>query len=108
MIAPLLTSWIRPALMVAVLLAPAAAFAQEVCGDGVEEGSEACDLGALNGQAGSCCSALCELVPSGTECRASAGSCDVAETCDGASAACPTDTFQPATSACRLVADLCD
>jgi len=31
----------------------------------------------------------------GTECRATAGDCDVAEVCDGANAACPADAFQP-------------
>ena len=46
--------------------------------------------------------------PSGTECRASAGACDVAETCDGVSPLCPADSFQPNTFECRSAAGVCD
>jgi len=35
-----------------------------------------------------------------TECRASAGECDVAESCDGQSADCPVDGFRPLSTAC--------
>src|SRR5439155_3913162 len=38
--------------------------------------------------------------PSGTTCRASAGQCDVAESCTGSSGACPADAFQPSTTHC--------
>src|SRR5581483_2515218 len=44
----------------------------------------------------------------GTECRPSAGDCDVAETCDGSSPACPADGFQPSTTTCRPSAGPCD
>lgn len=44
----------------------------------------------------------------GTTCRASAGACDVAETCDGSSAACPANARQPAGSVCRAQAYVCD
>jgi hypothetical protein len=40
------------------------------------------------------------LQPNTTPCRASAGQCDVAESCTGTSATCPADAFQPATTAC--------
>lgn len=63
-----------------------------VCGDGTTNTGEACDLGALNGQAGSCCAADCSFAPASVECRAATGSCDVAETCTGTSEACPADT----------------
>src|SRR5438093_1391345 len=33
-------------------------------------------------------------------CRASAGQCDVAETCTGSSGACPADGFQPSGTGC--------
>src|SRR5439155_9793038 len=33
-------------------------------------------------------------------CRASAGQCDVAESCTGTSGACPADVFKPATKSC--------
>ncbi|MFO0761026.1 MAG: hypothetical protein U0359_31400 [Byssovorax sp.] len=40
-------------------------------------------------------------VAAGTVCRASAGVCDVVESCDGASNNCPADGFLPASSVCR-------
>jgi hypothetical protein len=62
-----------------------------VCGDGVVTGTEKCDEGAANGQPSSCCSATCTFVAAGAICRDAAGTCDVAETCSGASGACPAD-----------------
>ena len=44
----------------------------------------------------------------GTECRAAAGVCDVAEACDGTNTACPADAFQPSTTVCRAGAGACD
>jgi len=44
----------------------------------------------------------------GTECRASAGVCDVAEVCDGLSNDCPGDGFQPSSYECRGSAGTCD
>jgi hypothetical protein len=43
-----------------------------------------------------------------TECRAAAGPCDVAESCTGASAACPSDAFRPASTICRPATGACD
>jgi hypothetical protein len=48
-------------------------------------------------QAGVCTTGL---KSSTTQCRAANGQCDVAESCTGTSATCPTDGFQPATTAC--------
>jgi len=47
-------------------------------------------------------SGVCQFtaVAAGTVCRASAGSCDVAETCDGTTAPCPVDGFVVAGTAC--------
>ena len=70
------------------------------CGNGTIESPEQCDAGAANGTAGSCCSSTCTLRSAATVCRASAGQCDVAETCTGASGACPADVFAANTSAC--------
>ncbi len=72
-----------------------------VCGDGTVEGTEECDDGA-------CCTASCTLAAVATECRGSAGVCDVAEACDGVSAACPVDEFAPATTECRSSSAICD
>jgi len=69
-----------------------------VCGNGMIEGSEACDDG--NTTPGDCCSATCTIEPATTECRGSAGPCDVAESCTGSSAACPADTFAASTQSC--------
>src|SRR5438552_15036733 len=44
----------------------------------------------------------------GTVCRASAGVCDPAETCDGTSPSCPADAKSPPGTVCRPVAGVCD
>ncbi|HSQ00416.1 MAG TPA: hypothetical protein VL049_24615 [Candidatus Dormibacteraeota bacterium] len=48
------------------------------------------------------------LQPPTVECRAAAGACDVAESCDGVGSACPADAFLPATTTCRAAAGTCD
>jgi hypothetical protein len=53
-----------------------------------------------------CCDG-CNIRPSSTVCRASAGSCDVAETCSGL-AVCPADTYQTSSTVCRSSAGACD
>lgn len=52
-----------------------------VCGDGIREGTEACDDG--NTSDGDCCSSTCTLDPAGTPCP-DADLCTGNETCDGA------------------------
>jgi hypothetical protein len=44
----------------------------------------------------------------GLTCRAAAGDCDVAETCDGVNPVCPADAFLPDTNECRASAGICD
>ena len=44
----------------------------------------------------------------GTICRASAGTCDLAETCSGTSAACPADQRVANGTVCRAAAGACD
>ncbi|MBW1879590.1 MAG: hypothetical protein JRJ84_14605, partial [Deltaproteobacteria bacterium] len=47
--------------------------------------------------------------PATTECRASAGDCDIAETCPGTGPACPADGFEPLGTACGDPGDtVCD
>jgi hypothetical protein len=48
------------------------------------------------------------ITDTGVVCRASAGACDVAETCDGTNAACPADTVLSAGTECRAQAGPCD
>ena len=50
----------------------------------------------------------CTALASGTVCRASAGACDVAETCNGAALTCPSDSLAPSTTVCRAAAGECD
>jgi hypothetical protein len=72
------------------------------CGDQTEtecHGPDYCDE---NGQC------VSNFAPATTECRASAGVCDVAESCTGDSALCPEDGFLSATTECRASAGDCD
>jgi len=73
------------------------------CGNQGSQGL--CDLGDTCNGAGSC---LTNRVPNGTECRASAGDCDVAESCDGVSVNCPANGFVGAGTQCRASAGVCD
>jgi cysteine-rich repeat protein len=75
-----------------------------VCGDGVLDAGEQCDDGGT--AAGDCCSATCQIEPATTTCRAAAGTCDLAETCDGTTVTCPSD--EKNTDVCRSAAGDCD
>ncbi len=76
------------------------------CGNGYLTIDEECDDG--NTDPGDCCSPTCQYESAATECRASAGTCDIAETCTGTSADCPADAHQPASTECRAAAGACD
>jgi hypothetical protein len=43
-----------------------------------------------------------------SECRASAGICDIADVCDGVADSCPANAFEPVTTECRVSAGVCD
>ncbi|MDX2170107.1 MAG: hypothetical protein SF182_23755 [Deltaproteobacteria bacterium] len=60
-----------------------------LCGNGITEsrGSEQCDAGALNGTAGSCCSATCTFKSNGTACTDDGNTC-TNDQCNGSSATC--------------------
>ena len=47
----------------------------------------------------------CAPKPAGAECRASAGVCDIAETCDGVSGSCPADALAAPLTPCTTTAD---
>jgi len=79
------------------------------CGNGSTElaCAEECDDGNVND--GDCCSSTCQIELAGTECRAAAGGCDVAETCSGVDPSCPADALDPAGTVCRAALDAgCD
>jgi len=64
------------------------------CGGGMAD-CQACSTGA-----GAPVDGTCAILGSQTTCRAAVGTCDVAETCDGASSACPADGFATAGTPC--------
>ncbi len=83
------------------------------CVDGV-----CCDVACGGGSTGDCqaCSVAsggkvngtCGPVMAGATCRATAGQCDTAETCDGATLTCPTNVFTAKGTTCRGALGLCD
>jgi hypothetical protein len=90
----------------AMLVMPAVAGA--ACGDGLPDIGEECDPGP--DVPGDCCDAAC-LITSATPafvCRPAASVCDVAEVCDGVSAACPADSAAGVFVECRPAGDECD
>jgi hypothetical protein len=64
------------------------------CGDGIITGNEQCD-------GGNCCQSNCTFKFAGTECRASTGFCDIAESCNSRSSYCPLNLFKPQGTACN-------
>jgi hypothetical protein len=66
-----------------------------VCGDGVVDVAEQCDAGSANGAFISCCTVDCALRAAGDTCRTATGPCDLEETCDGTTPACPADAVAP-------------
>lgn len=71
------------------------------CGGGATDDCQACNVSGSEG--------TCSPVPAGSVvCRPSAGVCDVDDTCDGASTACPADAYAGADTVCRPAASQCD
>jgi len=80
-------------------------FVDASCGQPCDTGS-ICELGTFDCSSGSPVCTPSGPASAGTECRAAASGCDVAEECDGSSTACPTDEFAPTGEVCR--AGFCD
>lgn len=97
------------------------------CGDGIKQGNEQCDCGAVGASADPCCNcatctlkagascsaydkccnpATCSVYTDFRVCRAAQSSCDIAETCDGSSAECPPDARMNPGTACSFVDQL--
>jgi hypothetical protein len=78
------------------------------CGGGSPTDCQACSA-ALTGGAAGICAALSSTAAEMVTCRASAGDCDVAETCTAGSTTCPAmDARRGAGAVCRAPASLCD
>ena len=77
------------------------------CGGGLSNDCMACSTAAGGGSNGICGPLTAVAAPTIT-CRASAGSCDVAESCTGGSASCPADGFVASGTSCRVSAGICD
>ncbi len=78
-----------------------------VCGNGIAESGEACDAGASNGTATSCCTATCGARPEFTSCGVvGSGACDLADSCD-AMGTC-VDRVLPPLASCRASRGTCD
>jgi hypothetical protein len=78
------------------------------CCDTACGGSDPSDCQVCSMAAGAVADGICTPLPALTLCRGVAGVCDVAEYCNGADGACPTDAFEPDTLVCRGATDLCD
>jgi hypothetical protein len=80
----------------------------DTCNAGACVGGAAPNCNDLNPCTADACSPAtgCTHVPGGAglSCRAAAGACDVAETCNGVNPTCPVDAFQPNTFPCRSAA----
>ncbi|CAG7975386.1 unnamed protein product [Penicillium salamii] len=91
------------------------------CGNGIVEAGEDCDCGGEEGcsdnaccDASTCkfktgsvcddsndsCCSKCQFASADTICRASTGTCDIAEKCPGNSGACPEDKYEDDGSSC--------
>ncbi|KAF9428857.1 hypothetical protein BGZ94_000743 [Podila epigama] len=93
-----------------------------VCGNGIREHNEQCDCGSPEECASDpCCDGTtcrfkgkavcddlnddcchnCQLAPAGFVCRSARSSCDIPETCSGASPLCPPDVLVPDLTVCH-------
>jgi MYXO-CTERM domain-containing protein len=75
------------------------------CGGGVATDCQSCK-GVLTGGLDGTCGTV--TAAAAFACRASAGACDLAETCDGTGSACPADAKLASGTVCRVSAGACD
>ena len=71
-----------------------------VCCDGACGGGDPADCQACSVAGGAAADGTCAPVPASRVCRASAGPCDVAESCTGSAPNCPADALAPAGTVC--------
>jgi FG-GAP repeat len=82
--------------------------ADGVCCDTACGGDEPNSCQACSVAAGAAVDGTCGPHAAGHVCRTAAGSCDLAETCTGASTSCPADALIGAGAICRAAAGACD
>ncbi|MDC3962843.1 hypothetical protein KEG38_54010, partial [Polyangium jinanense] len=75
----------------------------EACGGGAANDCQACSKAA-----GATVDGTCAPLAAGTSCRASAGVCDVAESCDGVAKDCPMDAKIATGTECHASSGECD
>ena len=75
----------------------------EACGAGSSSDCQACSKAA-----GAAVDGTCGAVGAGPICRAAAGDCDLAESCNGTDLTCPVDSFKPSSEVCRKAVADCD
>ena len=73
---------------------------QPICGNGILEYGEECDLGLNNGQSNYCCTEFCTFASSEQVCRPADRECDAIEYCTGEMAYCPPNQLKPEGTAC--------
>jgi len=73
------------------------------CGDSSNSDCQVCSKAA-----GAATDGTCGPVGAGAACRAATEACDLPESCDGTSLACPADSFKPSKEVCRKAAHPCD
>jgi hypothetical protein len=79
-----------------------------VCCDSACGGNDTSDCQACSVAAGAMTDGTCSPIAAGHLCRASAGECDEAESCDGVHGACPDDGFKSGATVCRAATGTCD
>ncbi len=71
--------------------------------------SEACGVcGACTVATGATSDGTCTPRAPGTTCRAAAGTCDIAEACNGLTVSCPRDVLVAGGTVCHAAVDVCD
>lgn len=78
------------------------------CCDAACGGDDAADCQACTSVSTGQPDGTCAPIVAGTECRAAAGACDLAEVCDGSGVTCPADGVALAGVTCREATGTCD
>lgn len=78
------------------------------CGGGSDADCQVCSVAAGGAEDGVCGAIVNATAAANTICRAAAGDCDLAESCEVGVSACPSDAFAAAATECRAADGDCD